>query len=188
MFKDYSGIDFHKFVDERLAEKELKILLLNKEIVENKIDDYMNFINTIRDEFKDVYGWYQESHEYMLNSLIDKWKYSYAVLNKKDELLLVNFSSLYHGDTVHMHFTYARKDVRSSDLGKLHMIKLCQTAVDNNVPLIEGFFPKYNNGSVILHLKMGWRIETLRNDRELLIQAKPEFSRNKVYELVNKLS
>lgn len=178
------AIDFHKFVDEKLMAEGLQIVLLNKEIVEQRIDDYLKFINSVRNEYKIVYGWKDESKEYILNGLIDKWKYSYSIINKKNELLLINFSSLYGGNTVHMHFTYAARNSRNMDLGKLHMLKLCQTAIDNNVHLMEGFFPKYNSGSIILHLKMGWKIETMRNNFELLIQAVPEECLSKTYKLL----
>jgi len=183
MTTDFSKIDFHKFVDEKLAENGFKIRLISKELMETQTDDFMNFINGIRTEYKDLYGWKTEPREYFLNGLVDKWKFSFTVMNDKNELCFVNFSSVY-GDIIHNHCTYARRETRSFNFAKLHIIKLCQTGLDNGFTHQEGFWPKNNNRSIILFLKMGWQIDSLRNNKELFMIADLEKVRNQTYELV----
>jgi hypothetical protein len=179
----YSDVNFHKFVDDKLAENGFKIAVITQEMMQKRIDDFMNFVNGIRNEHQDVYGWTPEPMEYFLNGLNDKWKYSFTVINMKDELCFVNFSSVY-GDIIHNHCTYAAKHTRGFNFAKLHIIKLCQTGLDNNFTHQEGFWPKNNNGSIILFLKMGWQIESIRNNKELFMIADLEKVRNRTYELV----
>ena len=42
-----------------------------------------------------------------------------------------------------------------------------------------------NNGSIILFLKMGWEIQTIRNNKELFMTADLEKVRNKTYDLIS---
>lgn len=183
MDKDNKNINFHRFVDEQLAEKGFRIVLITKELMDERIDDFMAFVNGIRTEYSKIYGWQTESREYFLNGLNDKWKYSFAVINEKNELCFVNFSSVY-GDIIHNHCTYARKDTRNFNFAKLHIIKLCQTGLDNGFTHQEGYWPKHNNGSIILFMKMGWKIESIRNNTDLFMIADLEKVRNQTYELV----
>ncbi len=183
MPRDYTNINFHKFVDDKLAENGFKIVLITKELMEARTDDFMNFVNGIRTEHNELYGWGAEPRDYFLNGLTDKWKFSFTVMNEKDELCFVNFSSVY-GDIIHNHCTYARKDTRSYNFAKLHIIKLCQTGLDNGFTHQEGFWPKNNNGSIILFLRMGWEIDSIRNNKELFMIADLEKVRNRTYELV----
>jgi hypothetical protein len=178
-----SEINFHNFVDEKLAENGFKIALITKELMESRVDDFMSFVNGIRIEHNDIYGWGAEPKEYFLNGLTDKWKYSFTVMNSHNELCFVNFSSVY-GDIIHNHCTYAGKDTRSFNFAKLHIIKLCQTGLDNGFTHQEGFWPKNNNGSIILFLKMGWQIDSIRNNKELFMTADLEKVRNRTYDLV----
>lgn len=180
---DFSMIDFHGFVDKRLAEHGFKILLITKPVMEERIDEFMNLVNSIRREYRDVYRWTEETKEYFLNGLNEKWKYSYTIVNKNNELLFVNFASLY-GDNMHVHCTYTRSDSRNLNLAKIHMVKLCQTGLDNGLIYQEGYFPKNNNGSIILYLRMGWEIQSIRNNKDLFMLAKLENVRNRTYKLL----
>jgi hypothetical protein len=180
---EYTGINFHEFVDSALAKNGFKIVLISKQVMESRIDDIMSFVNSIRNEHFEVYGWKEESREYFLNPLNDKWKYSFMILNQKDEICFLNFSSVYD-KIIHNHCTYARKDTRGFNFAKLHIIKLCQTGLDNGFTHQEGFWPKSNNGSIILFLKMGWKIQNIRNDQELFMIADLEKVRNQTYGLV----
>ena len=183
MTKGYSLIDFHKFVDDKLAENGFRINLVTKELMESRIDDFMSFVNNIRLEYKELYGWNTENREYFLNGLTDKWKYSFTILNNKDEICFLNFSSDY-GNIIHNHCTYARKETRSFNFAKLHIVKLCKTGLDNGFTHQEGYWPKTNNRSIILFLKMGWQIESIRNNKELFMIADLEKVRNQTYELI----
>ncbi len=177
------NVDFHSFVDKRLAENGFRISLITEDLMNYRIDDFMSFVNSIRIEYHDLYGWNEEKKEYFLNPLHDKWKYSFAILNAEDEICFVNFSSVY-GKIIHNHCTYARRDTRNFNFAKLHIIKLCQTGLDNGFTHQEGYWPKKNNGSIILFMKMGWEIEDLRNKQELFMIAELQKVRNKTYELV----
>ena len=180
---DLQNVNFHSFVDEKLAENKFRIKLITKDLMDLRVDDFMDFVNLIRNEHHVLYGWNEENREYFLNPLNDKWKYSFSILNSKDEICFVNFSSVYDR-IIHNHCTYARKDTRSFNFAKLHIIKLCQTGLDNGFTHQGGYWPKKNNDSIILFLRMGWQIEDLRNKKELYMIADLEKVRNKTYELI----
>lgn len=180
--KELTGEDYHRFVDTELARNNFRIVHITKELMESRTDDFMNFVNSIRKEYSSAYGWSEESREYFLNPLKDKFKFSFTVLNSKDEICFVNFSSVYD-KIIHNHCTYARKDTRSFNFAKLHIIKLCQAGLDAGFTHQEGFWPKTNNGSIILFLKMGWQIDSIRNDKELFMLADLEKVRNQTYKL-----
>lgn len=180
---DINSVNFHEFVSAKLAENGYKIVLITKELMESRLDDFMNFVNDIRKEHEVIYGWKSESKEYFLNPLADKWKFSYTIMNEQDELCFVNFSSVYD-KIIHNHCTYARKDSRNYNFAKLHNIKLCQTGLDEGFTHQEGFWPKKNNGSIILFMRMGWEIDSIRNNKELFMIADLEKVRNRTYDLV----
>ncbi len=180
---NYTGNEFHKFVDNKLAENDFRIVLITEELMKKRIGDFMDFVNSIRKEYKELYKWKEESEDYFLNGLKDKWKFSFTILNDKDEPCFVNFSSVY-GDIIHNHCTYARKDTRGFNFAKLHIIKLCQTGIDEDYTYQEGYWPKNNNGSIILFLKMGWEIQSIRNNNELFMIANLEKVRNRTYNLI----
>ncbi|MGE5805914.1 MAG: hypothetical protein ACM34M_09005, partial [Ignavibacteria bacterium] len=181
--EDFSVINFHKFVDESLAQNGYKILLITEKLMNERLDDFMNFINGIRKEYSSLYSWAVESKEYFLNGLCDKWKFSYAITDDNNRISFVNFSSVYK-DIIHNHCTYAGKNTRGLNFAKLHIIKLCQTGLDNGFTHQEGYWPKNNNGSIILFLKMGWEIQSIRNNRELFMIADLEKVRNRTYGLL----
>ena len=183
MNNNYSKINFHKFVDDELSKNGFNICLITKEFMEQRVNDIMNFVNGIRLEYKDLYGWNTETKEYFLNGLNDKWKYSFIILNANDKICFLNFSSVY-GDIIHNHCTYAGKDTRNYNFAKLQIIKLCQTGLDNGFTHQEGYWPKNNNRSIILFLKMGWQIHSIRNDRDLMMIADLEKVRNQTYNLI----
>ena len=178
-----TNIDFHKFVDSKLYENNFRILLITENLMQERLQDFISFVNGIRAEYRELYKWGEESREYFLNGLNDKWKYSFTIVNEKNELCFVNFSSVYN-DIIHNHCTYARKETRSFNFAKLHIIKLCQTGLDNGFTHQEGYWPKNNNGSIILFLKMGWEIQSIRNGKELFMTADLEKVRNRTYNLI----
>jgi hypothetical protein len=152
-------------------------------LVEKRIDEIMDFVNTIRREYEEEYGWKPENREYFLKDLVDKWAYSFAIIDNSDLFYLINFSSVY-GDVIHNHCTYTIESKRNSNLAKFHMLKLCQIGLDNGYDTIEGYFPKNNSGSIALHLKMGWEIQSVRNNKDLLLRANLESVRNTIYEIL----
>lgn len=180
---DYTKINFHKFLDDKLGEKGFRICNANEEFVKARLNDLMDFVNGIIREYSKEYGWTPVNEQFFLNPMIDKWKYSFVILNNTDEICFLNFSSVY-GEIIHNHCTFARKDTRGLNFAKLHIIKLCQTGIDNGFTFQEGYWPKNNNRSIILFLKMGWQIESIRDDKELFMTADLEKVRNRTYELV----
>ena len=92
---DYDKIDFHDFVDYKLNEIDLKIHLITEEIMKRRLYDFKDFINSIRREFSELYNWNEENESYFLNPLIDKWKYSFAIVDNIENLCFVSFSSVY---------------------------------------------------------------------------------------------
>jgi hypothetical protein len=183
MKENFSVINFHKFIDENLAQNGYKISLITEKLMNEKLDDFMNFVNGIRKEYSSLYGWNAESKEYFLNGLCEKWKFSYVITDDNNRISFVNFSSVYN-DIIHNHCTYAGKNTRGLNFAKLHIIKLCMTGLDNGFTHQEGYWPKNNNGSIILFLKMGWEIQSIRNGKELFMIADLKKVRNKTYELL----
>lgn len=183
MASDYSKIDFHKLADDKLAENGYSIKPITQELMETRITDFMNFVNGIRSEYSGNYGWKTEPKEYFLNGLVDKWKFSFTILNENDELCSVNFASVY-GESLHLHCLYTRRETRSFSLGRIHMLKMYQAGMDNRLAHLDAYWPKNNNRSIILFLKMGWQIESIRNNKELFMIADMETVRNNTYELV----
>lgn len=183
MKEEFSIINFHKFVDETLAQSGHRILTVTEKLMNDRLDDFMNFINGIRQEYSSLYSWTSESKEYFLNGLCDKWKFSFVIIDENGRICFVNFSSVYN-DIIHNHCTYAGKNTRGLNFAKLHIVKLCQTGLDNGFTYQEGYWPKNNNGSIILFLKMGWEIQSIRNNKELFMIADLEKVRNRTYELL----
>jgi hypothetical protein len=91
-------------------------------------------------------------------------------LDVKSNIRFVNFTSISEGK-LNNHFTFAHKNTRGLSLAKLHIIKLCQTGLDNGYAKQIGYWPKKNNGSIILFLKMGWEISRIREDDILIMEA-----------------
>lgn len=175
---------FHEFVDNKLAEIKLKIIPITEDLMLSRLSEFSDFVNSIRLEFSKSYNWSAENREYFLNPMKDKWKFSFCMTDERDEICFVNLSSVYN-DIIHNHCTYVRKDKRNMNLAKLHMIKLCQTGIDNGFTEQEGYWPKNNNRSVILFLQMGWKIDSIRNNKDLKMKADLIFVRDRTYELLN---
>lgn len=177
-------IDFHEFVNNGLAAQGFSIIPITEEFMKKRFSDFTEFVNTVRDEYHTEYKWDRESQEYFLNPLDQKWKYSFCIINDQDELCFVNFSSVYK-DIIHNHCTYASKQYRGFGFAKYHMIKLCQRGIDNGFRIQEGYWPISNNRSIILFLSMGWKIQSIRNGKDLLMTADLREVRDRTLELLN---
>lgn len=180
---NYTAVNFHSFVDKKLADIGYIIRTADEEFVKTRLVDLMDLVNSNAKEYAKAYNWKPLGEEYFLNPLVEKWKYSFVILNSKDEICFLNFSSNY-GSYIQNHCTHARKDTRGLNFAKLHIIKLCQTGLDNGFKIQKGYWPKHNNGSIILFLRMGWMIDHIREDVELGMTADLEKVRNQTYELV----
>jgi hypothetical protein len=183
MENELANIDFHKFVDDELHKNGFKCIQVTESFVNENLNDIMDFYNSIRLEYKDRYGWNTESAEYFLNPLTDKFKYSFAFIDELNKIHFLNFSSLYN-NVIHYHFSFTLKESRGMNLAKIHSIQVSQTGLDNNLETVEGYWPKNNIGSLILHLSLGFEIQSIRNDTDLLMKASLVKLRNKAYNLI----
>lgn len=172
-------------VNDQLGERHCGIIQLTRELVKDRLDDIMRFVNSIRNEYAARYGWSPENSEYFLKDLKDKWVFSYAIIDEFGAFCLINFSSIYD-NLIHNHCTYTTKNKRNIGLAKIHMLNLSQAGLEHGYQKIEGYFPKDNNVSIALHLKMGWEIDSLRNDREIRMTADLETVRDTTYKLLVK--
>lgn len=180
---EYNNIDFHKFIDESLLNSGFRIVNVTPEMIERRINDFMTFVNGIITEYGDVYQWQPVKETFFLNPMNNKWKFSFVILDNDNNIQFLNFSSIY-SDHIHNHCTFAGKSSRGKNFAKYHIIKLCQTGLDEGFTYQEGYWPKNNNGSIILFLKMGWQITHIRDNKELGMRADLEVVRNKTYHLL----
>jgi hypothetical protein len=176
-------INYHKFVEYELAKKGFRMVPVDEKFIKTRLEEAMKFVNEILMEYSADYGWKPLEEQYFLSPMVDKWKYSFAVLNEKNEICFLSFSSVY-GSTLHLHCCYARKDTRGFNFSKHCMIKLCQNGIDNGFASIDAYWPKHNNGSIILFLKMGWKIENIVNDKKLFMKAELADVQKNAYELI----
>ncbi len=157
-------INYHDFVDEELSKLGLRIELITEDIMKRDIRKFSKFINDAFGEYYELYKWRKHADdEYLMNPLNDKFKYSFCILDSNDKLSLVDFASVFD-DKINHHFVFTSKDSRGMNLAKYHSIKLCQTAIENGYKYQIGYFSKKNNGSIILHLRMGYEISHIRED------------------------
>jgi hypothetical protein len=164
-------IDYHKFVDAGLEQLGMRILLVTEDLLKENIRKFSKFINDGYKEYYDVYKWREHADdEYLMNPLQDKFKFSFCILDTNENIRFINFTSVVEGK-LNNHFTFASKDTRSMNLAKFHMIKLCRTGVDNGYAQQVGYWPKNNNRSIILYLKLGWQISYIREDGLLIMLA-----------------
>lgn len=155
-----------EFVATELKKKNFRLVQITEQLMESRLSDIMSFVNLIRAEYNDKYGWTPESKEYFLNPMDRKFSYSFLIENNNNEILILSLFSVY-GKMVHNHCTYANGKYRNHGLAKLLLINLCTHAISDGFDTYSGFFPKSNNGSLILFLKLGLKIECLRNNAEI---------------------
>jgi hypothetical protein len=167
-------IDYHKFVDDELAKRGLRIQLITEQYMNENIRRLSTFINDGFAEYYDVYHWRKHADDdYLLNPLTDKFKYSFCILNTKNEIKFVDFCSVLDRK-LNNHFVFTSKDVRGINLAKYHIIKLSQTGLDNGINEHIGYFSNKNNGSIILFLRMGYEISHIREDGLIIAYANSE--------------
>jgi RimJ/RimL family protein N-acetyltransferase len=177
------NIDYHNFIESELSRKYFRIILVTKKLLNERLNEIMEFVNSIRKEYSSSYGWAEETVDYFINPMNRKFEFSFLVEEKKNgEIAFAGFASVY-GDSVHHHFSYAGKKYRNLGLAKLHMIKLCQTCLDYNFVKLEGYAPKKNSNSIRLLLKLGYEIEGVRNLNEVFFTADPKKVRDSAYNL-----
>jgi len=159
----------HKFVEQELKKKGLHISPITEDYINLRLNDFMKFVNDILEEYKDIYKlWEPKPVEWFINPMIDKWKFSYVIEKQNGEIALFNFTSVY-GKNLHNHCTYVHKKMRGMNLAKYHLIKICQVGIENGFENYEGYWDKRNNGSLILHLKLGFKIVSMRKNEQLLL-------------------
>lgn len=177
----FDNINFHEFVDGELKRKNCSIKPVTEEYLRLRLEEIMTFVNDIRAEYSQAYGWSEETREYFLNPMDRKCLFSFLIeKDQSGEICFTSFASVYD-DRIHVHFTYAKEGSRSVGLGKLHSIKLCQTGLDHGFTRQECYIPKHNNNSISFYMKMGWKIESMRNEQELFLAADLKEVRDQTY-------
>lgn len=176
---------YNGFIDNALKIEGLCIKVIDQLTMQVRLDEIMIFVNNIRAEFSKTYGWQREEKDYFLNPLNKKFTYSFLIETiETNEICFINFTSVY--DTIlHSHGTYVKERYRNQNLAKYHMLKICTKALEDGYEMQDGYWPKQNNGSIILHLKMGWKIEDIRkNGTQLYMIANNMEVRNRVFEML----
>jgi ribosomal protein S18 acetylase RimI-like enzyme len=173
--------DYHRYIDSVLEEKNLRIVRITKEYMNENLYDIMEFVNKIRNEFKNLYGWEKENKEYFLNPLVDKWKYSFVITDSHKSPCMISINSRY-SDRIHLHTVLVKKEYRGSGLVKHMLLKTAETAIENGIPKIELYCQKTNIGALILYLRSGFEIDSIRNNKDLLLVADSEKTRKFCYD------
>ena len=178
-------INVHSFVDGRLSSSGFRITCLSERAMIDRLDEIMHFVNSIRVEYGERYGWKPEPREYFLNGLDRKWEFSYLIEEAATrKIAFIGLCSVYD-NVLHLHCAYAAVDQRGMGLGRYYNLKTCQTGIEKGFSDIEGYWPKHNNGSLILFLKMGYQIEDLRKSgTQLLLSANLAKSRDKTLAII----
>ena len=179
------AIDYHKFVDDGLAKLGMRIQLITEEVMRKDLRKFSKFINDAFAEYYDVYKWRKYADdEYLLNPLKDKFKYSFCIRNSDDEIVFVDFTSVLD-DILNHHIVFAAKSTRGMNLAKYHIIKQCQTGLENGYTRQIGYFSKKNNRSIILFLKMGYEISHIREDGLIIAYGNNEEIIKNTYNMLN---
>lgn len=173
--------DYHRFIESALKEKNLRMVRITKEYMNENLPEIMEFVNKIRNEFKSLYGWEKENKEYFLNPLVDKFKYSFVITDSLGSPCMISINSRYN-DRIHLHTVLVKKEYRGSGLSKHMLLKTAETAIENGIPKIELYCQKTNTGALILYLRSGFEIESIRNNKDILLLADSEKTRKLCYE------
>lgn len=154
------------FVRNRLLLRGYTICSITKPIMHERLHEIMQLVNGVRNEYAKDYHWLAEPEEYFLKDLPGKWEFS-QMITINNEVVFVNISSL-QNDLIHFHGSYTHSDYRGRQLATYHMAFITNLALMCGAIEMEGYWPKHNNGSLILHLKLGWKIYDLRKNGEQL--------------------
>jgi hypothetical protein len=183
----YNQINYHKFVDEELNKTGKKILLITEKLMKENTRKFSKFINESFEECYDIYKWRKHADDdYLMNPLKDKFKFSFCIFDSDDEINFINFTSVLEGK-LNNHFTFAARKTRGMNLAKYHIIKLCQTGLDNGYTSQLGYWPKNNNRSIILYLKLGWQISHINDAGLLVMEAEHKVLIEKAYRLLTEM-
>lgn len=162
--RNYDDIDYHEFVDKELKKKGFCIKSVTEEYMDSRFYDIMAFVNGVLAEYQDVYElWKPKPKEWFFNPLNRKFDFSLIIEDNNGEIALLAFSSI-NNNKLHIHFTHVKKKYRSMGLSKLHTLKLSQIGIDQGLQSYEGKADKQNSGSIILLLKMGYKIESMKDN------------------------
>ncbi|GEM_PF-1096012 len=165
------SVDYHEFVDRNLEEFGMRIELITEDLMKKNIRKFSKFVNDAFAEYYQQYKWRKYADDnYLLNPLKDKFKFSFCIFDSDEEIRFLNFTSVLDGK-LNNHLTFASKNTRRMNLAKYHIIKLCQTGLDCGYEKQVGYWPKINNGSIILYLRMGWEAASIKDDGILIMQA-----------------
>ena len=159
-------------IEEKLKNSGFTISILNKSLMTDKLPEIMDLVNGVRLEYSSKYCWTEEKPEYFLKDIPGKWKYSFAVFDKSGKICMVSINSLYD-TSIHFHAVYTGKKFRSLNLTKFVLLKTADAALKNSIPKLELYCQKNNTSAIILYLKTGFEINSIRNNKDILLTADP---------------
>ena len=177
--------ELEKVIHDVLKSKGLRFVGLTEEIQRNRTNEIINFTNAVIKEYKAEYCWNEINEEYLSKYFLDKFSFSFLIEEiQTKKIAFLNISSNYN-NSIHYHCTYVGAEYRNLGLAKLHMLYMVVLAKRKGLSTFEGYWPKKNNGSICLHLKMGWSIEDLRkNGTQLFLVGNTENIYSKTIELL----
>lgn len=177
---------YYNFAEQELRKKGFIIKPLDEDYMNKRLDECMDFVNNILNEYKESYNfWDLKTKEYFLNPLDRKFDYSFVIEDKFNNIAFIQFASVY-GEKIHRHLTFTKKEYRNQGLIKLHQIKLCQWGIDNGFKEQEAFCDLNNNGSLIVFLKMGFKITGIRKEIQAAISGDLKNIRDTTFRLYQK--
>ncbi|MBZ0201450.1 MAG: hypothetical protein K8I03_00380 [Ignavibacteria bacterium] len=181
-------INYHEFVERELGQTGLKIVHVTEDLIKKDLQKFSKFINDAFAEYYDLYKWRRSADEaYLLNPLRDKFKFSFCIFDSHENIKFINFTSILEGK-LNNHFTFADRDTRGMNLAKYHIIKLCRTGIDSGYPEQIGYWPRNNNRSIILYLKMGCEISHINEQGLLIMNADNAKVSESAYRMLQKSS
>ncbi len=175
--------NYHNFVDHELSKKNFRIIKITEKLINERLNEIAEFVNSIRKEYSLLYGWTEETMDYFLNPMVRKFEFSF-LMEKEDnkEIAFISFASVYN-NSIHHHFYYAGKNYRNLGLAKLHAIKLSQTCIDQRFKELHAYAHKKNSNSIRLLLSLGYEIESIRSSSEVFFIADLKNIRDSAYNL-----
>jgi hypothetical protein len=155
-----------QIIKNELLSRDYSIFSISKTTMAERIDEIMELVNGVRNEYAKDYHWTAETNDYYFKEIPGKWHFS-QMITHQNRIVFVNISSL-QNDIVHFHGSYTHRNYRGRNLATYHMAFISNLAIEAGVHEMEGYWPKHNNGSLILHLRLGWKIHDLRKNGEQL--------------------
>lgn len=162
----------NQIINSFLTFNNLDLIQINEDYLNNNLKEIKSFVNDIISENQDKYNWTQLDDRYFINPLVNKFTFSYLLKdNKTSKIVFINFSSQYN-ELIHLHFSFCHSNYRGKNLSKIITLNLIRVAKKYNFKKINGYWPINNTGSLILFMKLGFKINDLiKNKTQIVMEA-----------------